>query len=89
MIEQSQNHVKQVEMASNALRNGNLNGLEQQLKEKIEQIEEVNKKLRENEEKSQSQEEDLKSKLNQAQKDLAIKDQKIDFIEIQFTETKA
>lgn len=53
-------------MASNALRNGNLNGLEQQLKEKIEQIEEVNKKLRENEEKSQSLEEDLKSKLNQA-----------------------
>ena len=76
-------------MASNALRNGNLNGLEQQLKEKIEQIEEVNKKLRENEEKSQSLEEDLKSKLNQAQKDLAIKDQKIDFIEIQFTETKS
>ena len=76
-------------MASNALRNGNLNGLEQQLKEKIELIEDINKKLRENEDKSQSLEEDLKSKLNQAQKDLAIKDQKINFIEIQFTETKS
>ena len=76
-------------MASNALRNGNLNGLEQQLKEKIELIEDINKKLRENEDKSQSLEEDSKSKLNQAQKDLAIKDQKINFIEIQFTETKS
>jgi hypothetical protein len=45
-------------------------------------IEDINKKLRENEDKSQSLEEDLKSKLNQAQKDLAIKDQKINFIEI-------
>ena len=66
MLEQAQNHAKQMETASNALRNGNLIGLEQQLKEKTEQIEEINKKLKENEEKSQALEDDIKLKLNQA-----------------------
>jgi hypothetical protein len=55
----------------------------------MEQIDEINKKMRENEDKSQALEEELKSKLYQSQKELAIKDQKIDFIEIQLTETKS
>lgn len=75
-------------MASNSLKHGNLQGLEQQLKEKSEQFEDISKKLKENEERLASLEEDLKSKLNQAQKDLAIKDQKIDFIKISLSDTK-
>ena len=53
-------------MASNALKNGNMHGLETQLKDKIEHIDELNKKMRETDEKSLALEEELKSKLNKS-----------------------
>jgi len=82
MIDQTQDHAKQIEMAANALKNESLVGLESQLKEKTEQHEDLSKKLKALEEKMFFTEEDLKQRLQQNLKDMAIKDQKLEFYEI-------
>lgn len=82
MIDQTQDHAKQIEMAANALKNESLVGLESQLKEKTEQFEDLSKKFKEVEEKMSLNEEDLKQRLQQNLKDMAIKDQKLEFYEI-------
>ena len=82
MIDQTQDHAKQIEMAANALKNESLVGLESQLKEKTEQHEDLSKKLKALEEKMFFTEEDLKQRLQQNLKDTAIKDQKLEFYEI-------
>ena len=88
MIDQTQDHAKQIEMAANALRGESLVGLETQIKEKTEQNEELTKQLKSLEEKFSTTEEDIKQKLHQSLKEMAIKDQKLEFFEIQLQETK-
>ena len=53
-----------MEIASNALKSGNLQGLEAQIKEKQEQIEEFKYKMKEMEDKNAVMEEELKAKFN-------------------------
>ena len=88
MIDQTQDHAKQIEMAANALRGESLVGLETKIKEKTEQNEELTKQLKSLEEKFSTTEEDIKQKLHQSLKEMAIKDQKLEFFEIQLQETK-
>lgn len=88
MIDRTQDHAKQIESAALALKNDNLHGLEVSLKEKTELLEEVTKKYKDLESKSAQTDEELKTKLNQASKDAAIKDQKLEFYEIQLRETR-
>ena len=51
-------------MAANALKNESLAGLESQLKEKTEELDDLSKKFKEFEEKASLTEEDLKQKLH-------------------------
>ena len=75
-------------MAANALKNESLAGLESQLKEKTEEADDLSKKLKELEEKAALTEEDLKQRVQQSLKDAAIKDQRLEFQEIQLKETR-
>ena len=59
-----------------------------QLKEKTEANEKLMKQLADLEGKHEN-EEDLKQKIHAGHKQLAIKDQKIEFLEIQLTETRS
>jgi predicted transcriptional regulator len=74
MIDRTQDHAKQIESAAIALKNDNLHGLEAAVKEKTELLEEITKKFRDLEVKFLQVEEELKSKLNQGNKEAAIKE---------------
>ena len=88
MIDQSQDHAKQVELAADALKNDSLVGLENKLKEKTQELDDLRKKLAAQEQKYGQGEEELKQKLQQHLKEFAMKEQKIEFQEIQLKETK-
>lgn len=63
MIDQAQEHAKQLENANDILKNENLHSIENKLKDKINEIEELQKKLSKYEDKASTAEEDLKYKL--------------------------
>ena len=63
MLEQSQAHAKQLEIAADALKNGSMAQLEQKLKEQSMEMEELKKKLSAQEEKQMVGEEEIKNKL--------------------------
>ena len=88
MLDQSQDHAKQVELAAGALKNGSLAGLEHRLKEKTQELEDLRQRLTSQEQKYIQTEEDLKQKFQQHLKESAIREQKIEFQEIQLKETK-
>ena len=79
MLDQSQAHAKQLEMAADTLKNGSLAQLEQKLKDQTQELEELKKKLNTQEQKTILGEEEIKNKLHEALKQAAIKDQKIEF----------
>lgn len=89
MIDQTQEHSKQIELAANVLKSQSTTGLETQLKEKTDQLEDITKKYKEIEERVINQEDDLKLKLQQNLKEMAIRDQKMEFQEIQLKETRS
>lgn len=88
MLDQSQQHAKSLEIAADALKNESLAGLESRLKEQTQELEELKKKMVAQEEKALQTEEELKQKCQQALKEAAIKEQKIEFQEIQLRDTK-
>jgi uncharacterized FlaG/YvyC family protein len=61
-------------LAANVLKSQSTTGLETQLKEKTEQLEDITKKYKEIEDRVTSQEDDLKFKLQQNLKEMAIRD---------------
>lgn len=89
MIEQCQEHAKQMEQATQALGKDSITDLKTRIKEKTELLEEMTQKLKSQEERAASSEEELKGKLQQALKEAAIKQQKIEFQGIQIQEMRA
>jgi len=63
--------------------------LELKLKDRTDKLDEMTKRFKDQEEKSLSIEEELKIKVQQSLKDIALKEQKVQFVEIQLIETQA
>lgn len=74
MIEQAQAHAKQVEMAADALKHDSIANLQQRLKDKTKEVEDLKAKINEGENKNHLTTEELKSKVQQALKEMAIKE---------------
>ena len=89
MIDETHDHAKQIEEAASALKNEkSLVDLKSQLKEKSELFDSLQKQLSEIDSKNGAQEEEMKLKVQNGLKELAIKDQKIEFLDIQLKETR-
>lgn len=88
MLDRSEDHAKQIEQAASTIGKEALGDLENRLKEKTEKLDELQKKFTEVESKSLSLEDELKQKTQQAHKDIALKEQQLEFLEIQLKETK-
>lgn len=69
-------------MAANALGKEDLADIELQLKEKTEKLNELTTTFKDAEDRMVSNEEELKLKLQQSLKDMALRDQKLEFVEI-------
>ena len=63
MVEQAQTHAKQIELAADALKNDSLATLQQRLKDKTQELEELKGRAVEHEVKANSHGEELKTKL--------------------------
>ena len=74
MIEQSQDHAKQMELAASMLGQENLADIETKLSEKHREFDELGTQFKEFESKMVKNDEELKMKLHQNQKDMALKE---------------
>lgn len=88
MLEQSQDHARQMEAATQALGKDSVTDLKTRLKDKSEIVEDLTSKFKLLEERTAAAEEELKTKLQQSLKDMAIKEQQLEFQEIQLRETR-
>jgi hypothetical protein len=89
MLEQSQDHAKQMELATSALGKDSVESLKGKLKEKTDLIEELTAKFKALEDRTATAEEELKTRLQQSLKDMAIKEQQVEFQAIQLKELKS
>lgn len=80
MIEKAQTHARQVEAASNALKTDGVAKLQDKLKERLSEIESLKEKLDQSQQSTHLNAEQLKSKMQQAIKDMAIKEQNNQFL---------
>ena len=88
MIDQTQDHAKQIEMAANFIGKESLADVEQKLLEKTEICDELAAKCKIFEEKANKAEEELKPKILESMKELALKQQKLEFQEIQLADMR-
>lgn len=88
MIDQTQDHAKQIELAASYIGKESLADIELKLEQKIEVCEELATKCKIFEEKAAKAEEELKSKVLENMKELALKQQKLQFQEIQLADMR-
>ena len=69
-------------MAAAAMSKESLHELEAKLKDRTDKLDEMTRRLKDFEDKSLSTEEELKTKLQQSLKDIALKEQQVQFVDI-------
>ena len=77
-----------MELATNSLGKDSVEGLKARVKERTDKLEEMTHKFKELEERTASAEEELKTKLQQSLKDMAIKEQQVEFQAIQLKDMR-